>query len=146
MSRSSFLRVDSPWLWAGLFAVVGFCGVLIIAPKYAERRERLDQQFEGRQQAMQETSDQALAGASVGQDDANAANSAEANPVLWFGLAIVAGGAVLTGFAVYVFRGGHLQPTQRIALPPADSEKETDSAGETADKANKPASQSTAGH
>ncbi len=130
MTRPSFIRVDSPWLWGVLFAIVGVCGVMIIAPKYAERRDRLDKQFQGRQTAMQNTSEEALANADrdPNKDQQNAQQAVTGtpavSPLLLLGVATVAGAALLTGFAVYVFRGGHLQPTLQIASRSDDSQAE----------------------
>ena len=108
-SPERFLRPDSPWLWVGLFASVGLSGVLIISPKYADRRERLDRQFQGRQKVMEDTSAKALQAANISPEETSENESQ--NSLLWFVGAIAIGSSFLAGFAFYVFRGGHLRQT-----------------------------------
>ncbi len=126
-SPARFLRPDSPWLWVGLFAIVGLSGVLIISPKYADRRERLDRQFQGRQKVMEDTSAKALQAANISPEENSESESQSS--LLWFVGAIAIGSSVLTGFAFYVFRGGHLRsphmiPAEQTADSPADTEIE----------------------
>lgn len=135
MSAARFLRPDSPWLWAVLFAFVGLCGVLIISPKYAERRERLDLQFQGRQRAMEANSNVALE--AVDQQPA-VAQSESTGSVIWFLGSILGGSMLLVGFAYYVFRGGYLRNPRMIKLQETEPATAVQSLGSSGSTENGP--------
>ena len=42
---------DSPWYWLHLFCVASLVGVMLIAPKFAERQAGVERKFQGRQRA-----------------------------------------------------------------------------------------------
>ncbi|MDA7979905.1 MAG: hypothetical protein MPJ50_14145 [Pirellulales bacterium] len=140
MTIPQVLRFDSPWLWVGIFAVAGIVGVLTIAPKYSERRAKLDLQFEGRQRAMEQKSQDALAASAKQAELAQTPNSG-----VWLIAALTVGGVMLTGFALYVFRGGYLRPVRHLAKSQDDQPTHEDVTHKAATTANREAGHQSTG-
>lgn len=43
--------MDSPWYWVHLFCVASLVGLVLVAPKFAQRQSMVERKFQGRQRA-----------------------------------------------------------------------------------------------
>lgn len=107
---------DSPWVWFGLFAVMGIAALLVVAPKYARRQGRLEQRYENRLRAQGQrqtaatgaAADTVASGMPTRMGDARATSS-----LVPIALALLAGFSV----AVLIVRW---RTRRRSTLQPAD--------------------------
>jgi hypothetical protein len=117
---------DSPWFWLCLFGCAALIGLVVVAPKYAKRGQRLEWQHQGREHAFREravattpTSDRSDDGESQTLKPRAAAVDPPAPASVWPLIAAIGGVLLLGGAAVFTLRMWRTDQSQPADAPPA---------------------------
>ncbi len=71
---------DSPWFWALAFSAMGVLAIVVIAPKYDRRQQRLEARYLGRQRVAEEIAARQAANEQHIGDESGRKDESESDP------------------------------------------------------------------